>query len=268
MDVHRRSIFMDWSTWCAIVAVLLTGQLPGGASAAAESAPPRSASVKGAAPRPSPRVDNPLMFSGPRWIRGRKALYLTFDDGPAGGDTVAVANALVKSGVKATFFVVGQLAASPRGQKDVRHLVRSGMTIGMHSWSHASMGGWSARAVKTDFQRTGGAIRRASTFAPTCFRPPYGAYGSGILSAARERRVRVVQWDVDPTDWRNPGASAVVSRVVAHLHPGAIILMHDGAGHGRQAAAALPRIVRMARARGYVFGLLCTPTPPTGTTTG
>jgi peptidoglycan/xylan/chitin deacetylase (PgdA/CDA1 family) len=43
----------------------------------------------------------------------------------------------------------------------------------------------------------------------------------------------------------------IVRNVLGAARPGAIVLMHDGGGPRDQTVAALPRIVRGLRARGY-----------------
>ena len=65
--------------------------------------------------------------------------------------------------------------------------------------------------------------------------------------------MRTITWDVDPTDWANPGTGAVYSRVVGAAQPGSIILMHDGGGARGGTLAALPAIIDTLRARGYGF---------------
>jgi peptidoglycan/xylan/chitin deacetylase (PgdA/CDA1 family) len=67
-----------------------------------------------------------------------------------------------------------------------------------------------------------------------------------------------VGWDVDSTDWSGASVDQVVSRVLEGVHPGAIVLMHDGGlGGGNPdratTVAALPRIIDGLRARGYSF---------------
>jgi peptidoglycan/xylan/chitin deacetylase (PgdA/CDA1 family) len=65
--------------------------------------------------------------------------------------------------------------------------------------------------------------------------------------------MRTITWDVDPSDWTNPGSGAVYSRVVEATQPGSIVLMHDGGGNRGGTLAALPAIVDTLRARGYRF---------------
>ena len=63
--------------------------------------------------------------------------------------------------------------------------------------------------------------------------------------------MRTVNWNVDPSDWSNPGSGAVYSRVVDAVEPGAIVIMHDGGGDRSDTLAALPAIIRTLHGRGY-----------------
>jgi peptidoglycan/xylan/chitin deacetylase (PgdA/CDA1 family) len=96
-------------------------------------------------------------------------------------------------------------------------------------------------------------IKAASGFEPCLFRPPGGAFNSRVVSDARRLGMTTVIWDVDPADWSRPGTSAIYSRVVSATRPGSIVIMHDGGGDRSQTVAALPRIIRTLRHRGYSF---------------
>jgi peptidoglycan/xylan/chitin deacetylase (PgdA/CDA1 family) len=74
-----------------------------------------------------------------------------------------------------------------------------------------------------------------------------------VVAAAGEAGLKTIIWDVDPTDWANPGSGAVYSRIVGAARPGSIILMHDGGGNRSGTLAALPAIIDTLRARGYRF---------------
>jgi peptidoglycan/xylan/chitin deacetylase (PgdA/CDA1 family) len=63
----------------------------------------------------------------------------------------------------------------------------------------------------------------------------------------------VVLWDIDPQDWRRPGADAIASHIISSVFPGAIVLMHDGGGERTQSVAALERVLRELSAQGYAF---------------
>ena len=58
-------------------------------------------------------------------------------------------------------------------------------------------------------------------------------------------------WTVDSLDWQNPGADAIVQRVLANLKNGAIVLMHNTAP---DTPVALPVLIQEIRRQGYSFG--------------
>jgi peptidoglycan/xylan/chitin deacetylase (PgdA/CDA1 family) len=62
-----------------------------------------------------------------------------------------------------------------------------------------------------------------------------------------------VNWEVDPRDWANPGASAIASNVIQNARNGSIVVMHDGGGNRSETVAALPAILSHFRHRGYKF---------------
>jgi uncharacterized protein YraI len=65
--------------------------------------------------------------------------------------------------------------------------------------------------------------------------------------------MKVVLWDVDPMDWREPGAQQIASYVLSNAEPGAIVLMHDGGGDRSQTVTALETILPALEAQGYRF---------------
>jgi hypothetical protein len=77
-----------------------------------------------------------------------------------------------------------------------------------------------------------------------------------------------VLWTVDPQDWRTGRSSdAIASSVLSQLRPRRtnIVLLHDGVANSPRSVAAVPRIIRSARERGYCFARLGprgTPVPP------
>jgi peptidoglycan/xylan/chitin deacetylase (PgdA/CDA1 family) len=106
---------------------------------------------------------------------------------------------------------------------------------------------------RASMDETADRIQAATGFRPCLFRPPGGAYDSRVVSDAHSLGMTTVLWDVDPTDWKRPGADAIYSRVVSNTQPGSIVLMHDGGGDRSQTVAALPRIIHTLRERGYRF---------------
>jgi peptidoglycan-N-acetylglucosamine deacetylase len=174
--------------------------------------------------------------------RGSRRVALTFDDGPS-SYTSAVLRTLDRHNARGTFFVLGQEVFG-RGTV-LRRMLRGGHEIGNHSTHHRS------GPSRSDLAGTSSIIRAATGFSPCVFRPPYGVTPSTTVSAAWTLGMSTILWDVDTNDWRRPGSGAIASRAVGGTRPGSIVLMHDGGGNRSQTVAALPRILRTLKSRGY-----------------
>ena len=70
---------------------------------------------------------------------------------------------------------------------------------------------------------------------------------------AAERGYAIALWDIDPLDWRRPGAEVIAGHIVGSIYPGAIVLMHDGGGERAQTVEALEMSLRELSAQGYMF---------------
>jgi peptidoglycan/xylan/chitin deacetylase (PgdA/CDA1 family) len=181
-------------------------------------------------------------FAGP--TAGRM-VALTFDDGPS-VYTPAVLAVLNHYHVHATFFEIGRQVGALGATS--RSVIRAGDVIGDHTWSHPVL---TAANVAAQIDPTQRAIRTATGFTPCLLRPPYGIAPPGVVAIARSLGLLTVQWDVDPADWSRPGAGVISQRVLSAVHPGAIVIMHDGGGLRDQTVAALRTIVPTLIDRGY-----------------
>lgn len=175
--------------------------------------------------------------------RDRPVVALTFDDGP-GEYTPAYLDVLREKHVSATFFEIGQ--EMPGREDTMRRILSEGHELGNHTMHHTFYPGYSEMAEAS------AAIESATHFRPCLFRPPGGGVDSAVIGNAAALGMRTVTWDVDPSDWQNPGSGAVYSRVVEATQAGSIVLMHDGGVH-TGTLAALPSIIDTLRARGFRF---------------
>lgn len=67
--------------------------------------------------------------------QSKKIAYLTFDDGPSSNITPQVLDVLKEYNVKATFFVIGNMAE--RYPDIIKRMNKEGHSIGNHSYSHS-----------------------------------------------------------------------------------------------------------------------------------
>ena len=178
----------------------------------------------------------------------KREIALTFDDGP-GPYTLAVLSVLRRDHAPATFFEIGRLVdVHPSITK---RLADAGEVIGDHTQNHRFLASLTPAQQRAEVVGDERAITGAGAPAPQLFRPPYGSFNAATLKLLRSRRLLMVLWTVDTTDYVRPGVKRIVDAALTNARPGAIILLHDGGGDRRETIAALPRIIHRLRRRGY-----------------
>jgi peptidoglycan/xylan/chitin deacetylase (PgdA/CDA1 family) len=176
--------------------------------------------------------------------RDRNVVALTFDDGPS-EFTEGFLDVLREKHARGTFFEIGQEMSGR--ESTMQRILREGDEIGDHTENHVEYPDYFQIATAA------ARIRSATHFQPCLFRPPGGAVDSTVENTAGMLGMQTILWDVDPTDWANPGSAAVYSRIVSAAQAGSIILMHDGGGDRSGTLSALPQIIDTLRSRGYRF---------------
>jgi peptidoglycan-N-acetylglucosamine deacetylase len=247
------------SVLAAAVAALLTVALAacgsgGGALASAQIHSPLElfAPIEGSAPKPAGRLyrivgcrshGDVLYRNGP----GRREVAIGFDDGPY-PDTPAFVRMLERSHATATFFMIGRQVTSTY-RETMLHELRAGDVLGDHTYTHPDMTRTSD--PRGQLSRTRSAIRALTGYTPCVWRPPYGDVNASVIRIASSLGMATVGWNVDPSDYTQPGTGAIVERVLSQVRPGSIIISHDGGGPRGQTLAAYPRIIAALHRRGY-----------------
>lgn len=180
-----------------------------------------------------------------------KVVAITFDDGPWPSQTDRILKVLEKEDVHATFFMLGSRVK--RDPATARRVAEAGHTVGSHTYSHKPLSTLSAAQVRREIRRGRDALRQATGEDSAWLRPPYGAMDSDAWREVRRLKARAVLWDVDSRDWTRPGSVKIERTVIANVRPGSVVLFHDGGGNRNHTIAALPRIIRRLKAKGYTF---------------
>ena len=176
-------------------------------------------------------------------------IAMTFDDGPSEKLTPKLLDLLAAHHIKATFFVIGQNVVEH--PEIVQRAVREGHEVENHSWSHPNLGKMSDESVRRQLKMTEDAITNACGIRPTLMRPPYGS-----LTLRQKHWIhdefgyRIILWDVDPLDWKRPGAKIVTSRILQQTQPGSIVLSHD---IHPGTIEAMPATLGALEAKGFKF---------------
>lgn len=181
-----------------------------------------------------------------------KEIVLTFDDGPLPGPTDEVLAALERECVKATFFLVGEMATNyPRL---VRRIAAAGHTVAAHTHSHPYLmkklpPSVQRREIDAGFAAIEAALGDAGEMAPF-FRYPGLSRSAEIDAYLLSEAKAVFSADIVGDDWMEISSRQIMGRVLQRLaqRRRGIILLHD---IKPETARMLPRLLRILKSRGY-----------------
>lgn len=182
---------------------------------------------------------------------GRR-VALTFDDGPDPVHTPMLLDLLQALGVRATFFLVGQRAS--RAPELVRRIVAEGHELGNHTWSHRNLWTCGPRQTVGEIVKGHRTLEAVADLAPRWFRPPWGMVNLAVFGITHQLGTPCVFWSVQPEGLRPVPPARQAGYVVARVHPGAIVDLHDAPGvpgAPERLLAALPSMISGLSARGY-----------------
>jgi peptidoglycan/xylan/chitin deacetylase (PgdA/CDA1 family) len=186
---------------------------------------------------------------------GGNVVALSFDDGPSPTYTPQVLQTLEQYRAPATFEITGSLGAQYPWL--LQQMVQAGFGLANHTWDHVDLTTLPAARWPAEVDGTDNLVQSVTHRPVDCLRPPYGYTSSSVLARLAQRGLAEFMWDIDPSDYLLPGASVIAQRVLSALHPGAVIILHDGGGNRSQTVAALPSIINGIRAAGYSIVEAC-----------
>ncbi|HEX9062739.1 MAG TPA: polysaccharide deacetylase family protein [Clostridia bacterium] len=198
-----------------------------------------------------------------------KVAYLTFDDGPSKTNTAAVLDILKKYNIKATFFIVGQLAQE--GPELVRRESEEGHFICNHSFSH------DYKVLYSSPKNFMAEIKKCDNILSSVLGDKYtskvvrfpGGYFSKKLDPYAEllgkEGYKYINWDTENND--GTANNIPVEKLVGYLKTQfdqneeighkkkVVILMHDGY-RKETTVKALPQIIDYLISKNFSFDTL------------
>ena len=182
-----------------------------------------------------------------------KEVVLTFDDGPLPPYSNQVLDILASQCVKATYFLIGQMAHSFPGV--VRRIYEAGHSVGTHSEDHPSrFRKLSVEKVRQEIDEgiadVGAALGDPAELAPF-FRIPGLARSDAIEEELAARSLVVFGSDTVADDWhRRIKPSEIIRRAMSRLQARGkgILLLHD---IHPKTVAALPGLLKELKAQGF-----------------
>lgn len=175
-----------------------------------------------------------------------KLVALTFDDGPSGKYTCRLLDGLAQRDVHATFFLCGYRIEQYR--ELTQRIYEAGHEIGLHGYSHSSMGNMCRRDAEQEIEMTMDLMPEGC---PVAFlRSPGGQCGKCVRAAAALAGLAILNWSVDPQDWATNDPKIIENRVLSRVRDGDVILLHDMSASSVEAALA---IVDQLQRQGFRF---------------
>jgi len=178
-----------------------------------------------------------------------KEVALTFDDGPHPVYTAKLLSILRYYRVPATFFLVGvQAEEYPQW---VQMIHQEGHEIGCHTYDHFRLVNLPLDEQIYQIEEFCRLINRLTGTKPRLLRPPGGRYNHFTVELMNKNQMALGLWTFNTNDTR-PGADArdIYKKTLEEIHPGSIILMHDGTD---VVIEVLPQLIETLRRRGYSF---------------
>jgi peptidoglycan/xylan/chitin deacetylase (PgdA/CDA1 family) len=181
---------------------------------------------------------------------------LSFDNGPEPGVTEGVLDALARTAIKATFFVIGRKLQSDEAQRLLDRTHAEGHRLGNHTYSHSIPLGelGSAEAV----EEIAATQRLLGQRAPERLFRPYGVegrIGPHLLNQAAVAHLvaggfTCVLWNAVPGDWKNPHGWVETAMDMCKARDFSLVVLHD---LPTGAMAHLPRFLARLQEAGAEF---------------
>ena len=191
-----------------------------------------------------------------------KAIVLTFDDGPDPEVTPRLLDLLDRHDAKASFFVLGRLAA--QHPHILRDIVRRGHSVENHTHDHPlSFAAWTPGAMLREIRQAQAAIVDACGQAPLFFRAPAGLRSPLLDPVLALTGLRLVSWTRRGYDTTSSCPDRVYRRLTRRLGAGDILMLHDRLTRGDcMALHVLPRL--LARLQSDTINAVSLRLPPGG----
>ncbi|MFI1169241.1 polysaccharide deacetylase family protein [Streptomyces sp. NPDC020801] len=181
-----------------------------------------------------------------------KVVTLTFDADWSDAGVPSVLNALKANGITAAFSLTGRFVE--RYPAATKAVMDAGSKLVNHSYDHPYFSKLTQAQRWAELDKAEAAYRKLGHSSGGWFRAPYrDAYADPGLNRDLALRGYYMNWDwtFDTTGYKGVSTATILARVRQYTVPGAIILMHPGAGSTDP--AALPQVISTLRSMGYGF---------------
>lgn len=152
--------------------------------------------------------------------------------------------------VKATFFILGEWAEH---HPDLLNKIESdGHEVGMMGYRYESYLKQDIEQVRKDLAKATDIFTTLGYPDMSLLRTPSGHLNKEVLQLAVNQGYHVIQWNVNPKDFENPGTDKIVDHVMRNTDNGDIILL-SASDSVKQTPKALETIIPGLKNNGFSF---------------
>lgn len=180
--------------------------------------------------------------------RNDNKIALTFDVAWENSNTEQLIEILDEYDAEATFFITGDWC--DRYPEDVKMFYDADHEIQNHSNEHPHVEGINVNDLISDTKECSRKIEMITGEAPTLYRAPYGEYDDSLITTVEGMGMKVIQWDVDSVDWKEPSPQDIINKVVSGTKSGSILLFHNDL---ENTTKALPELLKQLKDKGFEF---------------
>ena len=180
----------------------------------------------------------------------KKAIYLTFDDGPHPDITPWILDFLKEKNLHATFFCVGENVV--RYPEIYQRIIDEGHAVGNHTMKHLN-------AIKVKPKDYLQSIEDAQKVIHSkLFRPPYGRLTPTLAKKIRSKYV-IIMWswlsyDFDP----NITIEKILEKAKKQVKGGDILVLHDNPKITEKQKILLPALIEQLSEKKFIYKILKT----------
>lgn len=200
-------------------------------------------------------------------ISNTREVYLTFDDGPTKNNTKQIIEILNQNNVKATFFIIGNLAE--RNPHVLQDLINNKMCVAPHTYSHNYKEIYvNSSSYMNDLEKCKSVIEKATKREVIPFvRIPGGMYNNfvskgtinEIIDSLKRKKINYVEWNIcsDDATGKTMSAYEIRDNIIRQSqrlgkNKVLVVLMHDSY-YKKTTVEALPHIIKYFKEQGYDF---------------
>ena len=182
----------------------------------------------------------------------KKAIYLTFDDGPIPEVTEFVLDQLQQFNAKATFFCIGD---NIRKHPSVfSRIISEGHSVGNHTFNH--LNGWKSNNA-TYYENIDKCENLLSNKKTKLFRPPYGKIKNSQAKQLIANGYKIIMWDVLSADFDiTISKEKCLQNVLNNTQNGSIVVFHDSIKASDKLYYTLPILLQEFSEKGYEFKVI------------